>query len=203
MRVRLEQVESGGAGGADVGDAAEEIADLQARLEMALGDLRELKGRNGELEMRLKSAPAAGESDATTAGAMGWEAQKERLLAQLDEDFDQGDPIQQRERLTIEKAMQTTQRAVEEKEAEINRLQALLEQQATAVDATMAVGAQGIAGILESDELIREERENLIRLQDECREKMRTAEVELAVERAKIAPNGPRWTRNCGISRPR
>jgi hypothetical protein len=117
---------------------------------------------------------------------MGWET-KGAAAGSAGGSFDQGDPIQQRERLTIEKAMQTTQRAVEEKEAEINRLQALLEQQATAVDATTAVGAQGIAGILESDELIREERENLIRLQDECREKMRKAEVELAVERAKIA----------------
>jgi hypothetical protein len=43
------------------------------------------------------------------------------------------------------------------------------------------------AGVLDNDELIRQERESLKKLQDGLREQLRQAEIELSMERAKIA----------------
>jgi hypothetical protein len=118
---------------------------------------------------------------------MDWEAQKERLLAELDDGYDDSDAQDSMAKLTIEKAIQQTGQVVAEKDLEIERLQVLLDQQASADESKMAVGVQGIANMLDNDELIKEERENLRLLQEEWREKLRTAEVELAVERAKNA----------------
>ena len=44
-----------------------------------------------------------------------------------------------------------------------------------------------MAGLVDCDELVQQERENLRRMQEEWREKLRRAEIEISVERAKIA----------------
>ena len=41
--------------------------------------------------------------------------------------------------------------------------------------------------VLDADAIIQEERKNLARLQEDCRDKLRQAEVEISLERAKIA----------------
>ncbi|MHB9067820.1 MAG: hypothetical protein ACYC4B_28905, partial [Pirellulaceae bacterium] len=50
-----------------------------------------------------------------------------------------------------------------------------------------AVGASAIADVLDQDELIRVERENLARMQEELRNKLRQAEVEASLERARLS----------------
>ena len=69
---------------------------------------------------------------------------------------------------------------------EIEELKQLLDQQAGNIG-DVAVGASAIAEMLDQDDLIREERENLNRLQEEWREKLRKAEVDISLERAKLA----------------
>ena len=44
-----------------------------------------------------------------------------------------------------------------------------------------------VESVLDGDEIIRRERENLAKLQDEWKEKLREAELEISVQRAKIA----------------
>ena len=51
----------------------------------------------------------------------------------------------------------------------------------------MAVGASAIAELLNTDELIRVERENLTRLQEELQQKLRQAEIEVSLERARLS----------------
>ena len=51
----------------------------------------------------------------------------------------------------------------------------------------VAMGAHAIGSLLDQDELIAHERDNLKQLQEEWKDKLRKAEVELSVERAKIA----------------
>jgi hypothetical protein len=50
-----------------------------------------------------------------------------------------------------------------------------------------AVEASAIAKVLDQDELIRKERENLARMHEELREKLRQAEIEASLERARLA----------------
>ena len=49
------------------------------------------------------------------------------------------------------------------------------------------LGASAVAAVLDSDELVRQERESLKRLQDNLREQSKQAEVDISLERAKLA----------------
>ena len=51
----------------------------------------------------------------------------------------------------------------------------------------VAVGDAAITDLLDQDELIQQKRESLDQLQTEWQEKLRTAEVEISVERAQLA----------------
>ena len=69
--------------------------------------LRTLKHQNGELTRQLAAKTAApvsaGRGAAPAAGgSLDWEAQKQRLLAQLDEDFDESGEERAKDRLTVE-----------------------------------------------------------------------------------------------------
>jgi chromosome segregation ATPase len=164
-----------------------EMQDLQERFEMAVQEVRELKSQNERLEQELnRGEPASSAPEATPSQGFDWEAQKQRLLAQLETDFDESDPEQAQDKLTVEGAIRITDQVVAEKEREIDGLQALLQNQSDNLG-QVAVGAAALTEMLDHDELIQQERENLSRLQEEWREKLRKAEVDISVERAKIA----------------
>jgi len=149
-------------------------------------DLREQKARAAEFEQKLAEARRAGAGAAVAAGGgMDWEAQKRRMLAMLEE-YDDGDEEETQERLTIQGTLEITDSVVAAKDAEIAELQKLLTEQSSNIG-NVAVGASAIAQLVESDEVIQHERERARQLQAEWEEKMRTAEVEISVERAKLA----------------
>ena len=70
--------------------------------------------------------------------------------------------------------------------SEIEELQRLLQDQSGNLG-SVAVGAAALGEMFDQDEIIREERENLKQLQAQWEEKLRKAEIDLSVERAKIA----------------
>jgi len=166
---------------------------------MALDDVRELRAENERLSVSLQDVKQA-KVASPVGGGFDWESQKKALLAQLESDFDDEDPDHAKDRLTVEGAIQITDQVVAEKEhlvaereklvadkeREIEELKQLLDQQ-TGNIGDVAVGAAAIAEMLDQDELIREERENLAKLQLEWRDKVRQAEVDNSVERAKLA----------------
>ncbi len=119
-------------------------------------------------------------------GAMDWEAQKRRLLASLEADFDEDDEDDARDRLTVEEAVRKTDEAIAKKERELQRLERLLEEQSSNLG-SMAVGAAAVADVLDKDEIILQERANLQNLQDEWRQKLRQAEIDISMQRAQIA----------------
>jgi len=168
--------------------------DLRRRYEMAIDDLREIKARNAELEKQLAGAPASSRSAAPAPGGVSdWEAEKARILAALESEFDESDAADQAERLKIEEVVQKTDRIIAEKnrqlaakDDEIADLQRLLADQSSNLDG-VAVGAAALGELLDQDAIIQEERENLRRLRAEWEEKLRQAEVDLSMERAKIA----------------
>jgi hypothetical protein len=162
-----------------------ELDDLMRRLEMAMQDVRELTSKNYELTEQLARAKAAGPV-LVDAGGMDWESQKRRMLEQLNADFDESDEQQKADKLTVEKAIRATENAVAEKEMEIQELRKLLDNQSQNVG-EVAVGASIIAQALDSDEIIRQERDSLKELQVKLREELRKAEVDCSLERAKIA----------------
>ncbi len=176
---------------APAGDVADE--DVQRRYDVAMEDVRELKAKNAELQQQLEAAQAGGGASAPAAsgGALDWEAEKKRILMELESDFEEGDeegePDEEvkAERLKIEKVVERTDRILEEKDREISELKQLLENQSSSLG-SVAVGAAALGEILDSDEMVQEERENLKRLQEELAEKLRKAEVDISLERAKI-----------------
>ena len=156
---------------------------------MAMDDIRDLKARNAE----LAAATAGGPIRAGTAGAAAppadsggdWETQKRRLLAELESD-DQHDAESTERRLKIEEIVARTDKIIAEKNREIEELQHLLNNQSNSLG-SLALGAAALEQVLDQDAIIREERQRLQQLQDECQDKLRQAEIELAMERARLA----------------
>jgi hypothetical protein len=62
----------------------------------------------------------------------------------------------------------------------------LLSQQSDNIG-SLAVGAAAVAEIFDQDEVIRQERERLQQAQEDWREKLRQAEIDISLERARIA----------------
>jgi chromosome segregation ATPase len=161
----------------------QQYEDLRRRFEMAVDEVRELKAKNAESEQRRERGQAAKSPPPAQdpGGNLDWEAQKQRLMAQL-EDFDDEDEDEARDRLTIEGAIRITDQVVAEKEQQIEEMRSQLEPSEAVEDRTRVV-----AELLDADEVITSEREKLRRLQEDWQEKMRKAEIEISVERAKLA----------------
>ena len=124
---------------------------------------------------------------------MDWESLKQRMLANLEADFDDSKPAQKADRLTIENALQMTDEALAAKDQEVQEirqevedLRSLLENQSSSIG-QFAVGAAACAGFLDKDELVRQERQSLQKLQESLHEQLKKAEIDISMERAKIA----------------
>ena len=104
---------------------------------MAMDDIRDLKARNAELQRQLleaQSAAGASRRAAPAASDSGtdWEAQKRRLLAELESD-DQHDAESTDRRLKIEEIVARTDKIIAEKNREIEELQHLLNNQSNSL----------------------------------------------------------------------
>lgn len=158
----------------DVGELQTEIDRLTDQLEDSNKEIKVLKQK---LERPIANSAAGSD--------LSWEDAKKKMLEEL-ESFDGDDEEQEDERLKIEDVIKQTDKIIEQKNREIEELEHLLSHQSESIGG-MAVGAAAIAEMLDQDELIQQERENLSRLQEEWKEKLSKAEVELSIERARIA----------------
>ncbi len=163
--------------------------ELERRYQLALEDLRELNRENAQLEEQLKKVqcvqPTAKPASAG-GGTLNWEAEKQRILAELESETDEEDEAGRQNRSDVKRIVRRTERIVADKDAEIAELKQLLDNQSTSVG-SLAVGATALGEMLDRDAMIQEERRNLAALKGEWREKLRKAEVEMSVERAKLA----------------
>lgn len=180
--------------------ATQEVKDLRSRLELATSECRDLKVKNAELQDQLAKARQAAQkssgsaaSPAATSGGMDWESMKQRMLANLETDFDDSDPAQKADRLTIEETVQMTDEALASQDlelqalrSELEELRGLFENQSSSIG-QFAVGAAAFSGMLDKDELVRQERLNLQNLQEGLHEQLKKAEIDISMERAKIA----------------
>jgi hypothetical protein len=74
---------------------------------------------------------------------------------------------------------------VSQKDHEISELKMFLAKQNGNLSG-VAIGAEAVAAVLDQDILIRDEREKLAKLQELWKHKLRQAEIDISVERAKI-----------------
>lgn len=166
------------------------LADMKRRYELAMEDLRDQKRRVAELEKQLAEAPrnAAPATSHASGEKLDWEAQKRRMLEALEADGDDAEDDEERkaERLKMQEVIAQTDAALAAKDEEIAELRQLLEAQSGSIG-DMAVGAAAFAEILSKDEVVQTERERLQQLQQEWEAKLREAEIDLSVQRAKIA----------------
>jgi hypothetical protein len=166
---------------------AELAENASRRYLLAMDDIHDLKARNAELQRQLleshsgPSRPAAASLDS----GMDWEAQKRRCLAGMESD-DQHDAESLDRRLKIEEIVSRTDTIIAEKNREIEELHHLLNNQSNSLG-SLALGAAALEQVFDQDAIICEERQRLQQLQDECRAKLRQAEIEIAMERARLA----------------
>lgn len=161
--------------------------DLRRRFELAVDDVRELKTKNAELERNLEEASSDTALLVSDEGNLDWEAQKKRMLAQLKDEFDDEDEEESKERLSIEGTLRITDQIVLERDHEIADLKRELKESSPSPHDETAVGAKAIAQLLDQDDVIAQERENLKRIQKEWKDKLRKSEVDISLERARLA----------------
>ena len=176
------------------------MRDLQSRFELAVEDVRSLKRRNAELEDQLAALKVArGELKPLSQG-QDWESVKQRMLAELEPDANLNEE-QKQERSSIENTIRITDQIVADKDREIAELQQLLANQSESLG-SLAVGAAAVAEVFDQDEAIRQERERLQEAQDEWRQKLRQAEVDISLERLRVWPgNASSWKNGCACSK--
>lgn len=180
LAVRVAELEAAPAPTVDE-HAEQRTADLQRRFELAVEDLRDLKQENASLQEKLANSSRA--STPSSNQPMDWQAQKARLLAALESEDESEQSAERRQELaTIEGTISITDRVVAEKDREIAALNKLLAETATEADKPAIE-----TGILEKDEIIAAERAKLQQLQQEWHEKLRSAELEISVQRAALA----------------
>ncbi|MEX2091558.1 MAG: hypothetical protein WD971_02720, partial [Pirellulales bacterium] len=162
-------------------DAAQERADLQRRFELAVEDVRDLKKRNAQLEVQRAASPKSAVPE-SSAGLGSWEATKKQMLADLEGEGGDVDDDRQQERATIENTIRITDDALSHKDREIAELKSrLAEGVSTAQDEDAAVHL-----LVDADEVIAKHRVRIAQLEKETQDKLRAAELELSVERARI-----------------
>ncbi|HEY2147894.1 MAG TPA: hypothetical protein VGH32_08150, partial [Pirellulales bacterium] len=166
----------------------DDVEQLQRRLELAVEDMRTLKRLNAELEEEIETLKATGARSAAPAipsdDGPNWEAMKRQMMQSLDADGDSNEPPSE-ERITIENTIMITDELVAQKDRQIAELRQQLAEQECGIG-PIAVGAQAVAIALEQDELIKQERAKLVEMQDQWKNKLRQAEIDISVERAKI-----------------
>jgi chromosome segregation ATPase len=165
-------------------DTEQQLADLRRRFELAVEDLRHLKQENAQLQDKLAHAGSSSTHSTASHVAMDWQSQKARLLAALDaEDVEDDNAERRQERTTIEGTISITDGVVAQKDREIADLKARLADHAF----TVVESATPEVAFVDNDELIQAERAKLEALQKELHDKLRTAELEISVQRATLA----------------
>jgi hypothetical protein len=175
--------------GSRLRDGREDSSELEQQLAEVRGQLIEARHESVELRLQcneLSSRLAQFQSPTSVSSeAWSWEERKQAWLRQLEAESEMG-TVDTKKRLEVQEILDRTDQEVERRDREIADLKSLLEQQAVAANG-MAVGAAAIAQIIEADELIIEERRRLKQLQEDWEQKQRQGEIEMSLERAKLA----------------
>lgn len=162
--------------------------------EKLAAELADLKQQNAELASQLAEVKSGLHNPPhlyltqLNQESMTWEQRKKLILQQFENEstgaFNAQPP--QSNRVEIEEVLRTSQAEIDRRDQEIAELKSIVEQQSNAHDG-VAIGAAAIAQMLDSDELVRLEREKLAAIQVEWESKLREAEVQISTERARLS----------------
>jgi hypothetical protein len=168
-----------------------ETAELRIQVERLRSQLME--ARNEAVESRLQSnelssslAKLKDPFESQRSEALTWEQRKEALLRQLDAETQSDEPCDPEKVLEIQSIIQKTDAEIQRRDQEIQDLRYLLEQQAIAQNG-IAIGVAAVAEMIETDAMIVAERLRLQEMQQDWEKKQRQAEIEMSLERAKLA----------------
>ena len=161
-----------------------QVEQLRSQLLEARHEAVELRMQSNDLGSRL--AKYQGATCGQKSEALSWEQRKEALLQQLEAETHTEEPCDPRKVLDIERILEQTSVEIKRRDQEIADLKTLIEQQSIAHDG-MSIGVAAIAEMIESDSLIVAERLRLKELRDDWEQKQRQAEIEMSMERAKLA----------------
>lgn len=189
-------------------DALEaEIERLRYELTDVKNELADAQIQNEELASQANTSAIRQrvESETIDSGeSLSWEERKLLIIQQMENDsFDAGsfveqladdsvdaeqvadDPVAYVEGLHDQLRQAETE--LQNRSEEIGELRMILDQQSSTCGGGLAVGAAAIAEMVDSDDLVREERDRLQQMQVEWEEKFRQAEIEASLERAKLS----------------
>lgn len=177
-----ESSDSGSFGGTE-SELEQQLIKLREQLIESRHETVEVRLQCNELGIRLAQyqAPTSHSSE-----SFSWEERKLAWLRQLEHETQVETNVSPSRVLEIEKIIEQTDQEVMRRDKEIADLRSLLQEQSVASNG-MAVGAAAIAQIIEADDLIIEERQRLKQLQEEWEQKQRQGEIEMSLERAKLA----------------
>ncbi len=172
----------------------ERLADLQRQLATANQELEDLKQQNFDLASQVAKhqVVTSGHTPHVSfdSSTLSWEERKKLIMRQLEQDNHDDElatePEQTARRLQIEDVVRATQMEIEQRDAQIAELQTIVEQQSDTRQG-VAIGAAAFAQAFESDEIIQQERLKLKEMQLQWEQKLRQAEIDVSLERAKLA----------------
>lgn len=173
-------------------DAREQADKLEKILQQTREELEDLREQNTDLASQLAKQEiakvSAGASQRLDADNLSWEERKQLIMQQLecDENEEFEDETSASSRMEIKTIVDTTQAEIDRRDREIAELQSIVEQQADTKQG-VAIGAAAIAQMMDSDELIQDERQKLKTIQQEWEDKLRQSEIDISLERAKLA----------------
>jgi hypothetical protein len=164
------------------GELKKQLASLRNDLMESRHEVVDLRLKCNELTSRLTQYQ---DPKSVTKDAFSWEDRKQAWLHQLEREETDGS-IEESNSIEIREIIERTSEQIQLRNREIADLKSLLEQQAVATNG-IAVGAAAIAQLVDADELIAEERLRLKELQTQWEQKQRQGEIEMSLERAKLA----------------
>ncbi len=176
-----------------------EADSLRARIKELDSQVSELSQQNSDLAAKLatSSIRKAVATDDVVNETLSWAERKSLILQQMEEDsFDAPSFVDSLQEGVVvgpnddENPVSYVQRLNDElarREAKVGELQHLLEQQSETRQTGVSIGASALAAMIDSDELVREERARLQQLQVEWEDKFRQGEIEASLERAKLS----------------
>jgi hypothetical protein len=145
-------------------------------------ELQRLRAEVDLLRERLQSEPASNRS------AFSWEQEKLRILRELESDGHPAGPDPHaEERRRLQQALQLTDQIVTASRREVAEWKCKAEQVLNQPGADRESTRKSVDPEPDGDTELQEERERLLALQQQNREKMRQAEVAMSLERAKLA----------------
>lgn len=170
--------------------------DTTAQLEVLRAQL--LEARHDTVELRVQAA----ESIRTSIGndhrqsratsnfeipqGSTWEEQKLTLLRAFEKESE-AMSLSTMSASELESLFASNKQEIADRDLQIQELKDMLDMQSRVTADGFAMGASAVSQILDTDPFIQEERARLKQLQDELQQKLRDAEIEISVERARIA----------------